>query len=439
MKLKIFLFFLFFTITYITYSQTPIGTSEIYYSNNSTVIGNNGNILEPYSGYSSHNNRSFQIFGNTSNYGIPSLSFVKTSHSHNIGGSLQWLSDNISNTDKRFAQINGEIINGGGYINFSTRNESDPQGYFNSMVFNENGDLGIGTSTPNSKLHINNGQLKVVQGGVGDDFDATRIASFRGSNSHGNGWVEIWSDDSKQAGILFGNPTDKWQGRIHWDDAASHLAFYSGQEKRMTLTNQGKLKIEAPEGDNKVASIAVHGYGQNGAGTSNNVYLGGSFVSGTADGAEFDRYNIGIESWKGIGFKSTFNDKAGIIFNTRTASAFFEGKVGIGTDNPQNKLSVKGTIWAEKVKISLNDAADWVFEENYNLRPLSEVEAFIKTHKHLPDIPSADEFRQNDLDVAQMNNKLLQKIEELTLYMIEQDKTIKNQQKLIEMLIEKLK
>jgi len=101
------------------------------------------------------------------------------------------------------------------------------------------------------------------------------------------------------------------------------------------------------------------------------------------------------------------------------------GNVGIGTIDPQNKLSVDGTIWSTEVIVSLTDAADWVFEKDYNLKPLEEVEAFIKKNKHLPEIPSADDFRANDLKVSEMSNKLLQKIEELTLYIIDINKRIK--------------
>ena len=103
-----------------------------------------------------------------------------------------------------------------------------------------------------------------------------------------------------------------------------------------------------------------------------------------------------------------------------------DGNVGIGTTDPKNKLSVNGIIWAKEVKVSLADAADWVFEDDYELRSLEEVESFVKSNKHLPDIPSADEFRENDLNVAEMDNMLLQKVEELTLYLIEQNKRIKD-------------
>ena len=104
------------------------------------------------------------------------------------------------------------------------------------------------------------------------------------------------------------------------------------------------------------------------------------------------------------------------------------GNVGIGTTDPKNKLSVNGTIWAKEVKVSLTDAADWVFEKSYKLKPLAEVEKYINENKHLPEVPSAEEFRQNDMNVSEMSNKLLQKIEELTLYAIDQDKKAALQQ-----------
>lgn len=104
------------------------------------------------------------------------------------------------------------------------------------------------------------------------------------------------------------------------------------------------------------------------------------------------------------------------------------GRVGIGTLTPKNKLSVNGHIWAKEIKVKLTDGADWVFEEDYELKPLAEVEKFIIANKHLPEIPSADEFRANDMKVSEMTNKLLQKIEELTLYTIAQDKLLKLQE-----------
>ena len=69
-------------------------------------------------------------------------------------------------------------------------------------------------------------------------------------------------------------------------------------------------------------------------------------------------------------------------------------------------------------------SADYVFEKDYNLRTLNEVEAFVNENKHLPDVPSAKEFKENGYKMGDMDNLLLQKIEELTLYIIEQQKQI---------------
>ena len=149
-----------------TQSQTQIETCETcetWYSSNKTIIGNSGKMLKPYRVFNRQSNRLLQIFGNTNHYGIPILSFVKTCHSHKYGGSIMWLSDNFNNSDKRFAQISGHIRNRGGYITFNTRKESDSPGFFNSMIFDENGNLGIGTDNPNGWRLAVNGKIKAKE------------------------------------------------------------------------------------------------------------------------------------------------------------------------------------------------------------------------------------------------------------------------------------
>ena len=96
-----------------------------------------------------------------------------------------------------------------------------------------------------------------------------------------------------------------------------------------------------------------------------------------------------------------------------------EGNVGIGTPNPQAKLAVNGAARMREVVVTLDGWPDEVFEADYLLRPLSEVAGFIDAHGHLPDIPPAAEVVANGVAVGDMQARLLRKIEELTLYLIE--------------------
>jgi hypothetical protein len=100
------------------------------------------------------------------------------------------------------------------------------------------------------------------------------------------------------------------------------------------------------------------------------------------------------------------------------------GKVGIGTANPDEKLTVAGTVHARKVIVDTSAGADFVFEDDYDLAPLDEVESFIEDNRHLPEIPPAEKMITRGIELAELNVKLLQKIEELTLYIIEQNKEI---------------
>lgn len=101
------------------------------------------------------------------------------------------------------------------------------------------------------------------------------------------------------------------------------------------------------------------------------------------------------------------------------------GSIGIGTEvTGTHKLAVEGTIGAREIKVETNGWADFVFKNDYQLRSLSDLESFIQTNNHLPDIPSEQEVKKNGISIGEMNVKLLQKIEELTLYVIDQQKQI---------------
>jgi len=107
------------------------------------------------------------------------------------------------------------------------------------------------------------------------------------------------------------------------------------------------------------------------------------------------------------------------------------------------RLYVQGGILTEKIKVALTtDAVNWsdfVFAKDYKLRSLSEVESYVKKHHHLPEIPSSEEIYKDGLDLAQMDAKLLMKIEELTLYMIELKKENEKLKEQMELLNAKIK
>ena len=107
-------------------------------------------------------------------------------------------------------------------------------------------------------------------------------------------------------------------------------------------------------------------------------------------------------------------------WNTGTGGVIYYsgGNVGIGTATPVHPLHVAGAIGAEEVIVSPT-GADYVFDSGYRLAPLSEVAAYINEHHHLPEIPSASDMRQNGAGVGEMQSRLLAKIEELTLHMIQ--------------------
>ena len=99
---------------------------------------------------------------------------------------------------------------------------------------------------------------------------------------------------------------------------------------------------------------------------------------------------------------------------------------GIGTASPDAKLSVKGQVHAQEVKVDLSGsvAPDYVFTGNYKLPSLEEVKAYIDKHQHLPEVPSAKEMETSGINVGEMNLLLLKKIEELTLYVIQLKKEV---------------
>ncbi len=138
-------------------------------------------------------------------------------------------------------------------------------------------------------------------------------------------------------------------------------------------------------------------------------------------------YRVGMNG-QGDGYIVGRNDQVEDKFHIHSnGNTWFNGgNVGIGTASPDSKLTVKGKIHAEEVKVDLSvPGPDYVFKEGYDLKSLEEVKNYIKEHGHLPNIASAKEMQANGIKLGEMNMKLLEKIEELTLYVLEQESKLK--------------
>jgi|GEM_PF-4397583 hypothetical protein len=106
-----------------------------------------------------------------------------------------------------------------------------------------------------------------------------------------------------------------------------------------------------------------------------------------------------------------------------------EGNLSINTTSFDNPLSVNGKIRAREIKVENMNWPDYVFAKGYHLPSLKETEKYINEKGHLPGIPSAEEVKANGLELGEMNTKLLKKIEELTLHLIELEKKNERQEK----------
>lgn len=132
----------------------------------------------------------------------------------------------------------------------------------------------------------------------------------------------------------------------------------------------------------------------------------------------------------GGGFKirdhANANDVIVVQNNARENALYFssDGNVGIGTTSPASDLAVNGKITCKEVEVTLDGWPDYVFEKDYNLMSLYDLEKFITTNKHLPGIPSENEMIKNGMSIGATNKMLMEKVEELTLHVIELQKQI---------------
>lgn len=266
--------------------------------------------------------------------------------------------------------------------------------------------VGIGITSPSERLHVNNGALKIGN-------STTQTARSKNLLKFGNGsYVTIgeWEADNTlsfkannfnftngNVGIGVTDPQYKLDvnGKMFLHTVESVDGWY-----RSYLTWEAhKLILGVPEGTYTHTLVEL-------------------VPGGSSQGALYSSISLYHA------YSPTQKEKLIHISTLGRSYINTSGNVGIGTDDPLYKLDVRGTVRANEVLVNIVNGADFVFEKDYNLRPLSEVNSYIQQNQHLPEIPSAAEMQEKGVNMNELQMQLLQKVEELTLYIIQQEKRI---------------
>lgn len=302
-----------------------------------------------------------------------------------------------------------------------------------------NTNVGIGTSNPTAKLEVV-GNVKAYSGEFSRDLP--------------NGTTFIDSNDRDQKSKVF-------QAGSFVNGSNRMMNFYDFPASNINAKSRFWFSIDDRADNQRFRSYAETG-GYGGFEINDNKQRNVFKVAEEtiSDGCNFSHISLPQSNTKliiGTSYESLTSDenvkyklivksgKCGGTFIDGSGSAFIEGNtvvmgnIGIGTSNFTDgattyRISVKGKIRAEEVKV-YNTWADYVFAPTYILPSLKEVENYIAKNGHLPNVPSAKEIKEKGLELGEMSKIQQEKIEELTLYMIQQNKEIEELKSQVKLLL----